>query len=68
MYSKTSQLFLFMICTIAKWQLGMTLIRREWWEHSHVPKPNARTKPQIFLFYVLLAMPEGVILHPNAKQ
>lgn len=38
-----------MICTTAGWQVDMTLIRREWWEHSHVPKPNAGTKPQIFL-------------------
>lgn len=27
-----------------------------------------RTKPQMFLFYVALGMPEGTILHPNAKQ
>lgn len=27
-----------------------------------------RTKSQMFLFYVALGMPEGTILHPNAKQ
>lgn len=30
--------------------------------------PSSRTKPQMLLFYVVLGMPEGPILHPNAKR
>lgn len=62
MYSKTSKLFLFMICTIAGWQVGVKSIRSEWWEQK------ARTKARIFLFHVALGMSEGTILPPKAKQ
>lgn len=62
MYSKTSKLFLFMICTIAGWRVDVKLIRSERWEQ------NARTKPQIFLFYVALGMSERTIPPPKAKQ
>lgn len=63
MYSKTSKSFLFMICTITQWQVVMNLIRR-----MVGTFPCSRTKSQMFLFYVPLGMPEGTILHPNAKQ
>lgn len=63
MYSKASKSFLFMICTITQWQVGMNFVRR-----MVGTFPCSRTKPQMFLFYVALGMPEGTILHPNAKQ
>lgn len=59
MYSKTSKLFLLMICTIAGWQVGVKSTRSERWEQ--LPEPNHR------LFYMAPGMSEQTMLPPSVK-